>query len=163
MKQAKNTCKKLHNRLIAIDIENYNGGPVTSKAQAKWCYRTICNWIKPEDNDLIVVAADASTMTNLHEEWRSHRMLAGYGENGADLRLLESLDESIADRFNEVILVSGDGIFAQKISQLAVQGIRTTVYCHKYGLAKRLAFAATTVITTPTSPTTPPSAPRKAV
>lgn len=149
-------------RLVLIDVENFNGGPVQTPAQARWCRRMIDNWIKPEEGDLIVLAADVATVTNVYAGWPSHRILPGYGDNGADLQLLEVMDEDLAARFTEVVLVSGDRIFAEKVSWLAGQGLPTTVYAHEAGLAKRLAFAATAVVTTAASPaSTVDSLPRK--
>ena len=159
MEHAKNASGTLHDRLIIIDIECYNGGPVTSIPQSQWCHRTLLNWLHPNADDLIILAADASTVTNLHSTWGSYRILAGRGKDGADLRLLEVLEENVPGRFAEVALVSGDHIFAEKISQLAGDGIPTTVYCHETSLSKRLAFAATTVITSPSHPTPPPATP----
>lgn len=135
-------------RLVLIDVENFNGGPVQTPAQARWCRRMIDNWIKPEDGDIVVLAADVTTVTNVYAGWPSHRILPGYGDNGADLQLLEVMEEDLATRFTEMVLVSGDRIFAEKVSWLAGQGLPTTVYAHQAGLAKRLAFAAAAVITT---------------
>jgi len=149
-------------RLVLIDVENFNGGPVQTPAQARWCRRMIDNWIKPEEGDLIVLAADVTTVTNVYAGWPSHRILPGYGDNGADLQLLEVMDEDLAARFTEMVLVSGDRIFAEKVSWLAGQGLPTTVYAHEAGLAKRLAFAATAVVTTAvSSASTVKSLPRK--
>ena len=58
------------------------------------------------------------------------------------------MDEDLPPRFDELVLVSGDRIYAEKISELAGQGLPTTVYAHKFALSKRLAFAATNVINT---------------
>lgn len=139
-------------RLILIDVENFNGGPVTTPAQARWCRRVLDNWIQPGDADLIVLAADTTTVHHVYAGWSSHRILAGTGENGADLRLLEVMDEDLPRRFSELVLVSGDRIFAEKVSWLAGQGLSTTVYSHATALSKRLKFAATTVITSITAP-----------
>lgn len=139
-------------RLVLIDVENFNGGPVQTTTQARWCRRMIDNWIKPVDGDIVVVAADVAAVTNVYAGWPSHRILSGYGHNGADLRLLEVMDENLAARFSEMVLVSGDRIFAEKVSWLAGQGLPTTVFSHQAGLAKRLAFAATKVVTTAVSP-----------
>lgn len=151
MRKAQKTTQKLHCRLILIDIENYNGGPISSLAQSRWCHRTLLTWIEPQAADLVILAADETTVTHLHGDWGCHRILAGHGRDGADLRLLDVLDENIADRFHEIVLVSGDRIFAERISQLAGAGIPTTVYSHAHCLSKRLAFAATTVLTSPTT------------
>lgn len=158
MGKQKNTMKCIfERRLILIDVENFNGGPVASPAQSQWCRRAILNWVKPSGNDLIVLAADKSTVTNLHAAWKSDRILIGVGQDGADLQLMEVFDEGIVGRFSEIALVSGDGIFSEKISELSSQGIPTTVYAHVTSLSKRLAFAATTVAAPPFSSPTPPA------
>ena len=61
------------------------------------------------------------------------------------------MDEDLPRRFSEMILVSGDRVFAEKVSQLAGQGLPTTVYSHTEALSKRLKFAATNVITSITT------------
>ena len=139
--------------LVLIDIENFNGGPVTTPAQARWCRRALDNWIQPDDSDMVVLAADVATVTNVYADWPSHRILPGYGESGADRRLLEVMDEDIPRRFSEMVLVSGDRIFAEKVSQLAGQGLPTTVYSHTAALSKRLKFAATRTVTSISSTT----------
>ena len=140
-------------RLILIDVENFNGGPVATPAQARWCRRTLDNWIQPDPCDIVVLAADVTTVTNVHAGWPRHRILPGYGENGADLRLLDVMEEDLPPRFSEMVLVSGDRIFAEKVSQLAGQGLPTTVYSHTEDLSKRLKFAATNTITSITTTT----------
>ena len=140
-------------RLTLIDVENFNGGPVATPTQARWCRRALDNWIRPDPHDLIVIAADITTVTNVHAGWPAHRILSGIGENGADHRLLEVMDEDLPRRFSEMVLVSEDRIFAEKVSWLAGQGLSTTVYSHTAALSKRLHFAATTVITSVTTST----------
>lgn len=141
-------------RIILVDIENFNGQPVATPAQARWCERMLSQWLAIEPGDLVVIAADISTVTNVHQAWPKARILAGRYENGADLRLLEVMEESLPERFGEMILVSGDRIFAEKISELAGQGLPTHVYAHEAALSKRLKFAATTVTTTMNTLTT---------
>ena len=138
-------------RLILIDVENFNGAPVATTTQARWCRRVLDNWIQPSPGDIIVLAADVNTVTNVYAGWPTHRILPGYGENGADHRLLDVMDEDLPRRFSEMILVSGDRVFAEKVSQLAGQGLPTTVYSHTEALSKRLKFAATNVITSITT------------
>ncbi|WP_075725458.1 NYN domain-containing protein [Corynebacterium aquilae] len=141
----------MNRRLILVDIENFNGGPVATVTQSTWCYRMLSNWLSFSDSDHIVVASDVTTVTNLCKDWGHHRVLAGRGHNGADLQLLEVLEESVEARYSEILLVSGDAIYSDKVSYLAGQGIPTTVYSHACALAKRLQFAATTVVTSPTT------------
>lgn len=140
-------------RFILIDIENFNGGPVSTPSQAKWCRRMLDNWLTINRGDQVVIAADVHTVTNIHLAWPQARILAGRCEDGADLRLLTVMDENLAEKYTELVLVSGDWIFAQKVSELAGQGLPTHVYSHAAALSKRLQFAATTITTTITTET----------
>lgn len=140
-------------RIILLDMENFNGGPVATTSQARWCRRMIENWIAINPGEQVVIAADVATVTNIHQAWPEARILAGRNENGADLRLLEVMDESLPERFSDVVLVSGDRIFAEKVSKLAGQGLPTHVYSHTELLSKRLRFAATTTTTAINPPT----------
>lgn len=112
-------------------MENFNGGPVTTPSQAHWCRHMLDRWLEIRPDDQVVIAADISTVTNVHQAWPKARILAGSYENGADLRLLEVMEESLPERFGEMILVSGDRIFAEKVSELAGQGLPTRVYAHE--------------------------------
>lgn len=134
-------------RIILIDVENYNGGPVTSPNQARWCQHTLDAWIKPRKDDIIVIAADASTVTNIHLAWPSVRILTGFGENGADYKLLDVMEEDLPSRFSEMVLVSGDGIFTDHVDYLAAQGLLVSVYSHSHNLSARLRLAAHAVYT----------------
>lgn len=135
-------------------MENFNGGPVATPSQACWCRRVLACWLELRPDDQVIIAADISTVTNVHQAWPEARILAGRCENGADLRLLEVMEESLPERFGEMILVSGDRIFAEKVSELAGQGLPTRVYAHETSLSGRLKFAATTVTTTMSTLTT---------
>lgn len=138
-------------RTILIDIENFNGGPITSPAQAQWCRRMIENLVDLQPDEQVTIASDVTGVTNIHLAWPKARILAGYKENGADLRLLEVMDENLPARFTEMVLISGDRIYAEKISELARAGLPTHVFAHSAALSKRLNFAATTVTTSTTS------------
>lgn len=137
----------MNRRIVLIDIENFNGGPVTTPAQARWCRRVLENWLALQPDEQIIIAADITTVTNIHLAWPQARILAGRFNNGADLRLLEVMEENLATRFTEMALVSGDRIYAEKISELAGQGLPTHVYAHDVALSKRLQFAATSTTT----------------
>ncbi|APT91655.1 hypothetical protein CPHO_00480 [Corynebacterium phocae] len=134
-------------KIALIDIENFNGGPIATPGQAQWCRTMLEQWIKPAADEHIVVAADVTSVTNIDLVWPGIRILAGYGENGADLRLLKVMEENLPERFTGMTLVSKDRIFAEKVSDLAGQGLPTHVYSWPQALAKRLRFAATEVTT----------------
>src|SRR5699024_12722870 len=99
-------------RIILLDMENFNGGPVATALQARWCRRMIENWIAIKPGEQVIIAADAATITNIYQAWPEARILAGRNENGADLRLLEVMDESLPERFRHVVLLSRHTSFA---------------------------------------------------
>ena len=72
--------------------------------------------------------------------WRS-------GPNGADLALLDVLENEHVDRrFGRVTLCSGDGIFAASAARLAVAKVDVTVVALEGHLAARLEIAARHVV-----------------
>jgi hypothetical protein len=73
--------------------------------------------------------------------WAGPRLVARSGENGADLALLEVLaQERVEERFDEVIIVSGDGIFTDAVAALGAAGVR--VVTRPEACSKRLRMAA---------------------
>lgn len=134
-------------RVILIDIENFNGGPISSSAQAHWCRRVIENWVRLEPGEQVIIASDVTGVIDIQLAWGGARILAGRSKDGADLRLLEVMDEDLPARFSEMVLISGDHIYADKVSALAEVGLPTHVFAHSAVLSKRLNLAATTVTT----------------
>jgi hypothetical protein len=78
--------------------------------------------------------------------WRS-------GPDGADLALLEVLEnENVDQRFGQVTLCSGDGIFAETAVHLARAHVDVTVIARAGQLSRRLELAASQVIKLPDPP-----------
>jgi hypothetical protein len=68
--------------------------------------------------------------------WRS-------GQDGADLALMDVLENELVDeRFGQVTLCSGDGIFTEAAAWLAGRGVDVTVISLRWHLATRLELAA---------------------
>lgn len=132
-------------RLILIDIENFNGLAVQSASQAKWCKKMLSPWLNIKESEIVVIAADKSGLLNVNTGWKGPRLLMGEGASGADHRLIEEIECINAGRFDEIALVSGDGIFAEPVARAAKKGIPTTVYTHGSQLSEQLRFAATRV------------------
>lgn len=133
-------------RIILIDIENANGGGVRTLASSRWCHRVLSARIAARPGDHIVLACngDRDSVLNVHLAWGpTPRIVTGCGPNGADIALLEVMDENLQDRFSELVLASGDGIFAKRVAELAAKGLPTRVIAHPTGLSKQLRLAAT--------------------
>ena len=133
-------------RLVLVDIENVVGGPCTTEACAEWAHRRVLDTVGLGRQDQVVVAVDGTFLSCVAWVWSMARTLAGYGENGADLALIEVLREDVASRFRSVVLASGDGIFTDLVAELTEHGVHVTVVAHESGLSARLREAASEVV-----------------
>lgn len=131
-------------RLVLVDVENLVGGAVVTAAQA-WGARRLLEQAMPDrPGDQVILGVSHASVLESGLAWgESVRRVVRSGENGADLALLQVLEEErVADRFGEVVVVSGDGIFTDAVSRLGAAGVGVTVVAHADGCAKRLSFAA---------------------
>lgn len=130
-------------RLVLVDIENVVGGAVMAVEQAT-CARKYVEVAADvcADEQVVIGTSHVGVMaTGLG--WEGSRLVVRSGENGADLALLEVLtEERIEQRFDEVILASGDGIFADAVAALGAAGVRVTVVTRREACSKRLHMAA---------------------
>lgn len=135
-------------RLILIDIENISGGAIQSLAETRWAQKIITSTLGLRGQEQVVIGVSRAGAINTGPAWPSARLVTGSGVDGADHALLDVLNsENIAGRFDEVILVSGDGIFADTVATLGGQRVKVTVVAHPVSLAKRLQMAAAHSIT----------------
>ena len=118
---------ELDRRFIVVDLENIVGGAVLSRDAASWAREQILESIGIRESDHVVIATAHNGIVNSGCAWPAARLVPRSGESGADLALLEVLDEDIEQRFAEVIVVSGDGIFAEAVAKLGGQNVKTTV------------------------------------
>ena len=132
-------------RLILIDIENFNGFAIQSPAQAKWCRKMLTLWLNIKEGEIVVIASDVSGLFHVNAGWKGTRLLTGVGQDGADLRLIDEIEHMNSGQFDEIALVSGDGIFTETVARAAGRGVPTTVYAHGSQLSERLRNVATNV------------------
>ena len=111
-------------RIVLVDIENAVGGSSALRDHVVWAKEVVEECVSARPGDLVVVGVAPAGLLVLACAWTRVRYVTRPGLDGADLVLLEVLGENIADRFAEVVLVSGDGIFADAVAELASQGVR---------------------------------------
>lgn len=132
---------------MVVDIENVVGGPCTTEAMTRWARTLLHDALSLRSGDQVVVGMDGATMQAVAWEWERVRLVPGrHVKDGADLALLEVLDEDLARRFDEVVLVSGDGIFAEAVSSLTRQGVKVVVAAHECALSLQLRLAASELV-----------------
>lgn len=134
-------------RLIVVDIENVVGGAVRDGGSARIARREIETAVGVRNTDQVVIGASHISALECGLAWPTARLLMRSGPDGADLCLLEVLmSENIGDRFDEVVLVSGDGIFTGTVALLGASGVRVTVVSWSRALSRELRMAAMDVV-----------------
>jgi len=134
-------------RIVVVDIENINGGTVRSEEAAGAAWRDVAATIGLAADEQVVVGVGPSSLLAAAASYPQARFVMGRGLDGADHALLHVLfDERIADRFDEVVIASGDGIFAEAAARLASDGAHVTVVARYGHLSNRLRLAAGDVV-----------------
>jgi hypothetical protein len=126
-----------------VDVENLVGAPDFTRAEAARIHLAY-GLVAPLGRvDQLVIATSHRAAISAWFGWPSSaRRLVRSGPDGADLALLEVLErESIAARFDSVVIGSGDGIFALEAARLQSAGVGVTVVTRRGGLSRRLRLA----------------------
>lgn len=134
-------------RLIAVDIENLTGTPEPTPADVLSVKGALTGLLEVRPGDLVVIACSHRALLTVGTTWTRVRHVVRSGENGADLALLDVLTgERVQERFEHVVIASGDGIFADEAARLGGRGVHVTVVARGVALSKRLRMAAREVI-----------------
>lgn len=135
-------------RLVLVDIENVAGGGLRTAAMAAWARNVVQEGVAVEPGEQVVVGVSAvDGLFHAKQAWPEARVILGFGHDGADHALLDVLcSESVADRFDQVAIVSGDGIFAEAAAAIGSQGATVTVFAWDECMSKRLRLAAKQVV-----------------
>lgn len=133
--------------LHLIDVENLvgTGHPTAGDLnQVRQIYSALGI---AEDLDHLVVACNPYVAVEVGCTWSTARLRVGHGPSGADHQLLDVLRyERVIERFDQVVIASGDGIFTDVTVMLESAGTPVTVVCRAESLALRLRMAASQVI-----------------
>ena len=144
---------KMGRRLFIVDAENLVAGAVKSAADVRWIRQTLEEHADLRPEEQVVVGTCHVGLLEVGINWSAARRVVRSGPSGADLALIEVLrQEHVADRFAEVVLVSGDGAFADVVAELATQGVPTTVVAQRASLSAKLRLSARAVVEVPIPP-----------
>lgn len=133
-------------KLVVVDIENAIGGAAINELDVAAAKRRLLGAISIGDYDQIVIGTSHVGLIPVGCAWHGLRYVVRSGPDGADLALLEVLEEDIARRFRNVVVVSGDGIFTDGVAALGREGVAVTVVANRNSMSRRLALAASHVI-----------------
>lgn len=134
----------LMRRMFVIDIENVVGGArnVTFEG-AMWARRILEAEMGMMAEEHAVVAVSASqALIPAAAAFRGKSLRVRFGESGADHALIDAIDvRHTATRYADVVIASGDGIFADLAARLAGAGVRVTAVGHEHGVSAALRLA----------------------
>jgi hypothetical protein len=130
-------------RLVVVDIENMVGGAVLATEQAAAARRSLQEAVNLSGCEQVIIGTSHIGALASGLGWCRSRLVVRSGENGADLGLLDVLTgERIPERFDEVVLASGDGIFTDVVAALGAAGVAVTVVARSGHCSRRLRMAA---------------------
>jgi hypothetical protein len=128
--------------LHLIDVENLAGTATPDPAQARHLLARYLLLVGVGAWDHVVIASSHLALKTAGCWWPGARYLVRSGPDGADLALVDLAGhEHIAERFSQVTIASGDGIFAPVAASLAVAGCQVSVISRRIGLSRQLALA----------------------
>jgi hypothetical protein len=137
-------------RLVLIDIENLAATPSPTTREVQMVIGALRDAIPGFDQAQRIVACSHHAAATVAFAFPSARQLWRSGQDGADLALLDVLGgEHVEERFSQVTICSGDGIFAASTARLAVSGVDVSVVSLQGHLSTRLELAARTVVLLP--------------
>lgn len=129
-------------RLVVVDIENVAGGAVSTQELADWARSVVESALHVNVGEQVVIGTSHTGLFNAKAAWPCARVRARSGQDGADLELLDVLtSEGIEQRFDEVVLVSGDHIFVEAVATLGESGVIVTVASWAQSLSSQLRLA----------------------
>lgn len=134
-------------RLVVVDLENVAGGALVTKAMAEWARAVVEATLHVADGEQVVVGTSHIGMFNARDAWPGARLKIRSGQNGADLELLDVLEtEHVEERFDEILLASGDGVFTDVVAHLGRCGVKVTVAAWPTSMSARLRLAAGCIV-----------------
>lgn len=126
-----------------IDIENLCGLQHPSRTQVAFARQRYRESVKVNEGDIVIVASAYGNLMSAALGWPGARYLGRNGKDGADICLARVIvEEGLSERFDSVVMASGDGGLAPFVAHLAARGLDTTVVSHRKPLSRRMRFAA---------------------
>lgn len=133
-------------RLFVIDIENIKGKAVLTEEDAVVARAEIESKCEIGDYDLVLIGTShKNNFLSAKFAWHGAQHCFKPGHNGADIALIDAAEEHLSKSgaFQEVILLSGDGIFTNLMRKVAQMGIKGSVISLANQINKNLANAST--------------------
>lgn len=132
--------------LHLVDIENLAGGPRRAAQCFGRALREFEEAAEVAEEDQVVMAADVNLWKRTAFDVERGRYLVGFGRDGADRVLLqEARVDWVVERFERLVVGSGDHAFAPLARQVRRRGLEVVVVARSGSLAGALRWEATRV------------------
>lgn len=139
-------------KLFVVDIENAVGVGTIDEESCRKVKDRIEREYKPAGGDLTIIGVSHQNNVFPAHSWNGARIVLREGHDGADLALENVLsNENVEERFSEVVIVSGDGLFANQAARLRSLGVKVIVDARARQLSRFLAFSCSSVKLAPSA------------
>lgn len=130
--------------LHLIDAENLCGTGDPTEGEMRRVHDAYVDMMRPGPEDHTIVGAGRRSGFVAGAGWPGARLVLGSGPDGADLALLDSLraPDEVVQRFDGVVVASGDHIFSDLVLDLTDAGGTVVVVWGEGALSRRLVGAA---------------------
>ena len=130
-------------RLVVVEIESITEGAVRTISHGSWAKRQVGGAIALRQEEQVIVGVTHRSFLATGASWPESRIVTGPSPEDVRRELLQILeDERIGERFDGLVLASGNGLFADAIGALAAEGVKVTALAWPENLSKRLRMAA---------------------
>jgi len=131
-------------RIHLVDVENLVGHARLTRDDVRACATAYRGLDLVGARDLLVLGCNPGEQLAVGLGWGGpHRLVVRHGPDGADLALLDVLGrEHVERRFDDLVIASGDGVFADEVRRLRGRGLHVTVVAPVRSAARRLRRAA---------------------
>jgi len=141
------SANKKGRHLVLIDIENLAATPSPTTQEVEMVTCLLRDAVPGFDQAQRIVACNHHAAPTVSFAFPTARLLWRSGRDGADLALRNVLENELVDeRFDQVTICSGDGIFTEAAAWLGCADVDVTVVSLEGHLAARLELAARSVL-----------------
>jgi hypothetical protein len=134
-------------RLVVAEIEGIAEGAVRTVSLASWAKRQVAEAIALKEGEQVIVGATHRSVLPARMVWPQSRIVTGPRAEDVQNEILQVLqEERIPERFDELVLASGNGVYAEAVASLGASGVEVTVVAWPENLSKRLRMAAAHVV-----------------
>lgn len=122
-----------------LDIENLTASSLPTTAEVTTVMTLYRSIVPIGPMDQFIVAVNHKALVPAGIAFRGVQLLARSGPDGADRALVETAYvDRLGQRFDRVVIGSGDGFFTELAIWLLTQGVRVTVVSRRGSLSWRL-------------------------